>query len=78
MHGLSAEIVKNIVLAGAGNVELVDDEPVVAADLGANFFLTKDDIGKPVRAIYHKLERANSLCSELKQFFRAYINSILS
>lgn len=50
IKGVTAEIVKNIVLAGAGNVTIVDETKVTAADLGANFFLTKDDIDKPVRA----------------------------
>ncbi|KAJ3403802.1 hypothetical protein CcCBS67573_g03094 [Chytriomyces confervae] len=43
--GLSAEICKNIVLAGVGNVTVLDNQPVSVKDLGANFFLTEADIG---------------------------------
>lgn len=52
VKGLSAEIAKNIVLAGAGNVTIVDGAKVTVADLGANFFLREEDVGKPVRVSF--------------------------
>ena len=51
LRGLSAEIAKNIVLAGIGSLTLLDDQLVHEADLGADFFLREDDIGKFVRII---------------------------
>ena len=46
VRGLAAEIAKNIVLAGIGNLTLLDDALVEEEDLGADFFLREDDIGK--------------------------------
>ena len=51
VKGLSAEIAKNIVLAGAGSVTIVDENKVTVPDLGANFFLREEDVGKPVRRL---------------------------
>jgi ubiquitin-activating enzyme E1 len=45
--GLGIEIAKNVVLAGVRSVTLCDAEPTRVADLGANFFLHKEDVGKP-------------------------------
>lgn len=44
---MGVETAKNLVLAGPGGVTLCDDEPVAMPDLGANFFLTEEDVGKP-------------------------------
>ena len=49
MNATSAEIVKNIVLAGIGSVALLDRERVQESDLCANFLLTAEDLGKNVR-----------------------------
>lgn len=47
LGGLSAEVVKNIVLAGVGSITIVDSKKVQPKDLSANFFLREtDDIGK--------------------------------
>ncbi|KAJ3286994.1 hypothetical protein HDU79_006031 [Rhizoclosmatium sp. JEL0117] len=46
--GLSNEICKNIVLAGVGKVTLLDAHLVVERDLGAQFFLTAEDVGKNI------------------------------
>lgn len=48
INGVNAEVVKNLVLSGIG-VCLCDPALVTLADLGANFFLTQEDVGKPVR-----------------------------
>ena len=44
---LGTEILKNLVLPGIGAVTVVDGNTVAAADLGNNFFVTEDDIGRP-------------------------------
>ncbi|KAK7949738.1 hypothetical protein PG996_000326 [Apiospora saccharicola] len=46
MRALANEIAKNLVLAGIGSLTVVDDQLVTEADLGAQFFLTKDHIGQ--------------------------------
>ncbi|SGY82412.1 BQ5605_C009g05568 [Microbotryum silenes-dioicae] len=47
-RSLAAEIAKNIVLAGVGQVTLLDEQNVHEQDLGANFFLREDDVGQKV------------------------------
>ena len=42
------EIAKNLVLAGIGSLTLIDDTLVTEDDLGAQFFVTEDDIGNTV------------------------------
>lgn len=49
-RGVAAEIAKNVVLAGVGNVTLLDGQEVAEEDLGANFFLREDEVGKKVSA----------------------------
>ena len=46
MKGLGVEIAKNITLAGVKSVTIHDTGCVAVADLGAQFFLREDDIGK--------------------------------
>ncbi|KAK4701636.1 ubiquitin-like 1-activating enzyme E1 A, partial [Phenoliferia sp. Uapishka_3] len=46
LRGIATEIAKNIVLAGIGNITLVDEQDVTEEDLGANFFLREEDLGK--------------------------------
>ena len=45
---LSNEVLKNIVLAGVCHVSILDDQNVVEQDLGGQFFLRKEDVGKNV------------------------------
>uniref|UniRef100_UPI00358EEBE6 NEDD8-activating enzyme E1 regulatory subunit isoform X2 n=1 Tax=Myxine glutinosa TaxID=7769 RepID=UPI00358EEBE6 len=40
------ELLKNLVLPGVGAFTIVDDKTVIGADIGNNFFLTSDSIGK--------------------------------
>lgn len=47
-RGVAAEITKNIVLAGVGNVTLLDERDVEEMDLGANYFLREEEVGKKV------------------------------
>ncbi|KAI1268558.1 hypothetical protein F5Y18DRAFT_234737 [Xylariaceae sp. FL1019] len=46
MRALGNEIAKNLVLAGVGSLTILDDQIVTAADLGAQFFLTEDNVGQ--------------------------------
>ncbi|KAI1213493.1 uncharacterized protein F4807DRAFT_456837 [Annulohypoxylon truncatum] len=46
MKALANEIAKNLVLAGIGSLTVVDDQIVTEADLGAQFFLSEENIGQ--------------------------------
>ncbi|CAM9530980.1 unnamed protein product [Ectocarpus sp. 6 AP-2014] len=62
LKGLGVETAKNLILAGPGLVSLCDDEPVAMPDLGANFFLTEADVGKPrASCVASKLQELNSM-----------------
>ncbi|SCV74739.1 BQ2448_7768 [Microbotryum intermedium] len=59
-RSLAAEIAKNIVLAGVGQVTLLDDQDVQEEDLGANFFLREHEVGqKRVQAGAPRLRALN-------------------
>lgn len=74
--GLNAEVCKNIVLAGTykeidafwlcntgvNSVTLLEWEPVSFADLGANFFLSFEDVGKNV-GLYHPYTQRQTILS---------------
>jgi ubiquitin-activating enzyme E1 len=47
LKGLGVEIAKNIALAGVKSLTLHDPAPVAIADLSSQFFLHKEDVGKP-------------------------------
>ena len=49
MRGLGAETAKNIILCGSYSVDLHDPNPVKINDLGSNFYLSSEDIGKKNR-----------------------------
>jgi ubiquitin-activating enzyme E1 len=44
--GVGIEVAKNIALLGASGVTIADDEAVVIADLGTNYWLCESDVGK--------------------------------
>ncbi|KAI9089817.1 hypothetical protein DFS34DRAFT_383186 [Phlyctochytrium arcticum] len=46
LNGLGNEICKNLVLAGIGALTILEPETVNPEDLGAQFFLREEDIGK--------------------------------
>lgn len=48
LKALGNEIAKNLVLAGIGSLTVLDHENVQEEDLGAQFFITEDDVGKKV------------------------------
>lgn len=45
MKALANEIAKNLVLAGIGSLTLLDHETVTANDLGAQFFISDENVG---------------------------------
>ena len=47
LTAIHVECLKNVILAGVGKVTIVDPQPVTAYDLGYNYFLREEDIGKP-------------------------------
>eukprot|EP00929_Paragymnodinium_shiwhaense_P095478 TRINITY_DN5663_c0_g1_i1.p1 TRINITY_DN5663_c0_g1~~TRINITY_DN5663_c0_g1_i1.p1 ORF type:complete len:525 (+),score=118.66 TRINITY_DN5663_c0_g1_i1:145-1719(+) len=52
----ATETLKNLVLPGIGHFTVVDNQPVQAADLGQNFFLEEEDMGRL---------RAEAVCGHL-------------
>ena len=48
MRALANEIAKNLVLAGIGSLTVQDSQVVVDDDLGAQFFVSDQDVGKNV------------------------------
>lgn len=46
--GLANEVAKNLVLAGVGNLTVIDHETVKEEDLGAQFFITEEHLGQNV------------------------------
>lgn len=60
LRGLGCEVAKNLILAGPKAVVLHDDDKVVIADLGANFYLLPEDVGSPRAAsVLNELSDAN-------------------
>jgi ubiquitin-activating enzyme E1 len=50
LRGLGVETAKNVILAGVKSVGLLDAKIVTAEDLGAQFYLTEEHVGKTTRA----------------------------
>ncbi|KAF9998393.1 SUMO-activating enzyme subunit 1 [Entomortierella chlamydospora] len=46
MRALSNEVCKNIILAGVGSITLLEHENVTKEDLGAQFLLRQEDVGR--------------------------------
>ncbi|KAG0289543.1 SUMO-activating enzyme subunit 1 [Linnemannia gamsii] len=46
MRALSNEVCKNIILAGVGSITILEHESVIEEDLGAQFLLRQEDIGR--------------------------------
>lgn len=51
LRALGTEIAKNLTLAGISSLTIVDDDPVTEEDLGAQYFLRDEDVGKPVSSV---------------------------
>ncbi|KAK1053168.1 E1 ubiquitin-activating protein aos1 [Friedmanniomyces endolithicus] len=47
LRALGTEIAKNLTLAGINSLTIIDDEPVSEEDLGSQYFVRQEDIGKP-------------------------------
>ena len=47
MRGLGVEIAKNIILSGVKEVKILDQNITQIEDLGSNFFLSEENLGKP-------------------------------
>jgi ubiquitin-activating enzyme E1 len=50
LRGVGIETAKNIILAGPAAVTIHDDSIAEIADLGVNFYLTQNDVGKTTRS----------------------------
>ncbi|OJJ48825.1 hypothetical protein ASPZODRAFT_129141 [Penicilliopsis zonata CBS 506.65] len=46
VKALANEVAKNLVLAGIGSLTIIDHEPVTEEDLGAQFFVSQENIGQ--------------------------------
>jgi amyloid beta precursor protein binding protein 1 len=55
---VGVETLKNLILPGIGNITIVDEELVTDADLGVNFFLAEESLGK---------SRAEETCKYLEE-----------
>lgn len=51
LRALGTEIAKNLTLAGISSLTIVDEDLVTEEDLGAQYFLREEDIGKPVSVL---------------------------
>ncbi|KAL7337037.1 hypothetical protein BJY59DRAFT_751387 [Rhodotorula toruloides] len=45
-RGIAVDAVKNVVLAGVGQLTLLDGEDLLEEDLGSNYFAREDEVGK--------------------------------
>jgi len=84
MKGLGVEIAKNVVLAGVKSVTIYDKASVEIGDLGAQFYLTKADVGKNrAEACKDKLQDLNpavvvsSATGALSNDFLAKFNAVV-
>ena len=83
MRGLGVETAKNIILSGPNQVDIFDPSLTTIKDLGSNFFLTEEDVGKKNRdeACVEKLAQLNPYVAvkvlkvEQKNNIDDYINS---
>eukprot|EP00944_MAST-04C_sp_MAST-4C-sp1_P014587 g14587.t1 len=62
MRGVGIECAKNLCLAGPRSVTVCDPNKVYMRDLGSNFFLSKEDVGKPRgECVTSKLNELNGM-----------------
>lgn len=57
LRALGTEIAKTLTLAGISSLTIVDDGLVTEEDLGAQFFVRGEDVGKPVSLTKLSLNR---------------------
>ena len=48
VKALGTEIAKNLILNGIGSLTIVDSEQVIEDDLGAQYYVREEDIGRNV------------------------------
>jgi ubiquitin-like 1-activating enzyme E1 A len=48
LRALGTEIAKNLTLAGVSSLTIIDEDLVTEEDLGSQYFLREEDVGKPV------------------------------
>lgn len=51
VKALGTEIAKNLILNGIGSLTIVDSEQVTEDDLGAQYYVREEDIGRNVSAL---------------------------
>ena len=62
MRGVGIECAKNLCLAGPRSITVCDPNPAFVRDLGSNFFLTEENVGKPRgECVAAKLAELNSM-----------------
>ncbi|KXL48492.1 hypothetical protein M433DRAFT_76101 [Acidomyces richmondensis BFW] len=47
LRALGTEIAKNLTLAGIRSLTIIDNDPVTEEDLGTQYFIREEDVGKP-------------------------------
>ncbi|KAK3117326.1 E1 ubiquitin-activating protein aos1 [Teratosphaeriaceae sp. CCFEE 6253] len=47
LRALGTEIAKNLTLAGISSLTIIDDEPVTEENLGTQYFVREEDVGRP-------------------------------
>ena len=52
LRSLGTEIAKNLTLAGISSLTIIDDEPVTEEDLGTQYFVREEDVGKSVSSLH--------------------------
>eukprot|EP00440_Ansanella_granifera_P029073 gb/GFBE01031580.1/.p1 GENE.gb/GFBE01031580.1/~~gb/GFBE01031580.1/.p1 ORF type:complete len:1057 (+),score=305.11 gb/GFBE01031580.1/:1-3171(+) len=70
LRGLGVETAKNLILAGPAAVILHDDAVAEMRDLGANFYITEQDVGKRTRA-----QACLEQLSQLNQYVNVSVHS---
>lgn len=51
VKALGTEIAKNLILNGVGSLTIVDSEQVTEDDLGAQYFVREEDVGRNVSIV---------------------------
>lgn len=51
LRALGTEIAKNLTLAGISSLTIIDNEAVTEEDLGTQYFLREEDVGKSVSSL---------------------------
>lgn len=69
MRALANEVAKNLALAGVASLSILDGANVTEADLGAQFFLSEDDLGK------NRAEAASVALRRLNPRVPVYVDS---